>query len=46
MQNVDLSFDNFYETINAVLDKHAHLSKIVKIYLEIKNETLDNYWYS
>ena len=40
MQNVDLSFNNFYEAINAVLDKHAPCQK-VKIYFEIKNKTLD-----
>ena len=30
MQNVDLSFNNFYEAINAVLDKHAPYQKVKK----------------
>ena len=30
MQNVDLSFNNFYKAINAVLDKHAPYQKVKK----------------
>ena len=30
IQNVDLSFNNFYEAINALLDKHAPYQKVKK----------------
>ena len=30
MQNVDLSFDNFYEVINVVLEKHPPYQKVKK----------------
>ena len=36
MQNVDLSFNNFYEAINAVLDKYAPYQKVKKYILKLK----------
>ena len=38
MQNVDLSFNNFYEAINAVLDKHAPYQKVKKYILKLKTK--------
>ena len=35
-QNVDLSFNNFYEAINAVLDKHAPYHKVGKYTSKLK----------
>ena len=38
MQNVDLSFNNFYEAINTVLDKHAPHQKVEKYTLKLKTK--------
>ena len=38
MQNVDLSFNNFYKTINAVLDKHVPYQKVKKYTLKLKTK--------
>ena len=38
MQNVDLSFNNFYEAINTVLDKHAPYQKVQKYILKLKTK--------
>ena len=41
IQNIELSFNNFYEVINDVLDKHTPYQKIKKIYLQSINKTLN-----
>ena len=38
MQNVDLSFNNFYEVINVVLDKHASYEKVKKYTLKLQTK--------
>ena len=38
MQNVDLSFNNFYEVINTVLDKHAPYQKVKKYISKLKTK--------
>ena len=38
IQNVDLSFNNFYEANNAVLDKHAPYQKVKKYILKLKTK--------
>ena len=39
MQNVDLLVNDFYGTINAVLDKHAPYQKVKKYILKLKTKT-------